>query len=106
MAAKDPVPHSERRRGRRTSDPSRAATACSTAAPQVDPHLIPFLDLLGSLIADHIVAEAAAGGGGKVELSPSLEATITPPPGDPANSGPIPTSPPDSPQTLRPPPAG
>jgi hypothetical protein len=101
MTAKDRVPDSERRRGGPTPAPSAAATSRPTAASAINPHLIPFLDLLGSLIADHILAEAAAGGAGKVALPPSPEPTIQPLQADPANSGPIPTVPADFQQASR-----
>src|SRR5260370_11221701 len=85
-----------RRRRRRTQDSRGPATPTSTAARRLDRELPPFLHLLGSLIAEHIVADPSTCMAGKVDVPPSLESMVTLPQEDPGHSGPIPIVPPDS----------
>jgi len=79
---------------RRRQLQASAATAPPTSgnAP-LDPHLVPFLDLLAELVARHIVAEQAIGGGEEVPpYSPPLESTLSVEK-QPGNASPIPTAP-------------
>src|SRR5262249_36857005 len=85
------------------------ATAGTTSTNDaLDPHLVPFLDLLAELVARHIAPEQAVSGAEKVPLGL--------PPADPtpsldehsAKAGPIPTVPAQSqgPSHVNPKPAG
>jgi len=95
-------------KNRRPPTPPTATAGTTSANDALDPHLVPFLDLLAELVAHHIVAEQAAGGAEKVPLGL--------PPADPtpsldkhsAKAGPIPTVPPQSqgPSHINPKPAG
>src|SRR5437870_459905 len=93
MTALDRGPSPQGRRGRAARQ--SAPIPIAAAAPPLDPHLIRFLDLLGGLIAERIVAEASAGAGDNIESTPSLESPATRPEA-PGISGPIPTVPADS----------
>src|SRR5260370_4269831 len=86
-----------RRRRRRTQDSRGPATPTSTAAPRLDPELTPFLHLLGSLIAEHIVADPSTCMAGKEGVPPSLASGCTPPPEGPGHPPPLSIAPPNSP---------